>query len=102
MATQPSPGAQTSEHAAMKTAQIWIRFAAAIIASIATALLATGVIPPESSWVGILGMLASVGAMVAGEVATAKNYTASRTAVKIATEAAKAGTANPTPPPGRG
>jgi len=84
MANELTPGAKTSEFDAMKTAQIWIRFAAAIVAATATALLATGVIPPESAWVGILTMLGSVAALVGGEVATAKNYTNSRTALKAA------------------
>ena len=96
MANPDTPGTETSEHDAMKKAQVWIRFAAAVIAAAATALLATGVIPPESAWVGILTMLGALAATVGGEVATAKNYTMSRTAIKAAKVAGQPG--NPTQP----
>jgi hypothetical protein len=93
MMPEMTPGRETSEHDAMQAARVWIRFATAVVSSVATALLATGVIPPDSAWIGILTLLGSLGTMVVGEVAAARNYTASRTAVK---EAALRANGNPT------
>jgi hypothetical protein len=68
----------------MRVAKIWIRFACGIMAALCLGLLETGTIPPESAWVGILGLLGSVAGLIAGEVTATRNYTASRTEVKVA------------------
>ena len=78
-----TPGKQTSENEALKEARVWIRFACSIVAAVCTSLLATKVIPAESAWIGILGTVASIATLVAGEVVAARNYTASRTEIKL-------------------
>lgn len=84
MADPNRPGVETSEHAALKQAQVWIRFAAGVIVAVASGLLATGVIPGESAWASMLSILVAVATAIGGEVIAAKNYTQARTALKIA------------------
>jgi len=92
-----TPGTETSEHDAMKKAQVWIRMAAGLLLVIATSVLGAGVLPADSAWVAVLTMVASVAGVITGEVYTAKNYIQSRTAIKVA-KAAGAQAVNPSKP----
>jgi len=96
MANPDTPGNQTSEHQALKQAQVWIRFAAGVVVAVASGLLATGAVPPESAWASLLTILVAVGGAIAGEVVAARNYTEARTALKVAKVTSRGGEpANP-------
>jgi len=98
-ASPDTPGNETSEHDAMKKAQVWIRMAAGLLLVIATSVLGAGVLPPDSAWVAVFTMIASIAGVITGEVYTAKNYIQSRTAIKVAKVARGAAPANPPPLP---
>jgi len=89
----------------MKSAQVWIRLAAGIVLSIVTALLSSGIIPQDSAWIAILGVLGTIAGYITGEVFVASKYSAGRSAIKVEqlalarAEALANGAKNANPPP---
>lgn len=84
MSTQSRPGELTTEHAGMKKTQFWIKTGAGLLLTLVTALLASGVIPPDSSWAGVLGMVVTVLGAAGFKASVQNNYNNGRSRVKVA------------------
>lgn len=77
-----TPGKETTEHGALQSAQKWIRIGSGIVLAIITSLLSSGLIPPDSVWIAVLSLIATVAAAITGETFVAGHYIKGRSIVK--------------------